>query len=172
MSFTPTQTRLLRALAAANAAYQADMRAKTYGKLMRAAAACVPFASLRDGVVVYAETERVNISSRCQSPRWGDEPTGELVEWHDDGSPSRWQPSSPGYEPSSPNTVSRPGSPRWTSPTSPARSPYGYPSPTDVCYTPTAPDSPCGDEPERPCYTPTDERAAKRVRVAKLGWLD
>ena len=147
MSFTPSQTRLLRALAAANAAYLADMRAKTHGKLMRAAAACVPFASLRDGVVVYAETKRVIISERCQSPRWGDEPTGELVEWHAADSPSRWQPSSPGYEPSGWQlTVAQ-----WDPPTSPARSPpstiarqespRGDRSPTEPCYTPTAPDT-------------------------------
>jgi hypothetical protein len=150
MAFTQSQTRLLRALAAANAAYQADMRSTTHGNLMRAAAACVPFASLRDGVVVYAEMERVCINEgSCQSPQWGDEPTGELVEWHAEDSPSRWQPSSPGYEPSGPSTAS---------PQRGQESLRGDRSPTEPCYTPTAPD--------------TDEGAAKRARVAGPCWLD
>jgi hypothetical protein len=158
MSFTPSQTRLVRALAAANAAYNAYESPETLHALNIAAKACATFAFIRDGVVVCAETRRVCINEEtCGSPQWAYEPTGEHVAWEDD-SPSRLQPSSPAYAPSSP-----------------ARSR----SPTDVCYTPTAPDSPRGDEPERPCYTPTapdspptDERAAKRARVAKLGWLD
>lgn len=154
----------MQALAAANKANKAYESHKTLHALTRAAKACAPFACIRDGVVVYAETELVCINEDpCGSPRWGDEPTGSFVEWHDDDSPSRWQPTVP----------------QWDPPSSPARSPRGDRSPTDVCYTPTAPDSPRGDEPERPCYTPTapdspptDERAAKRPRVAKLGWLD
>ena len=137
MSFTPSQKRDMSALKVASDAYQADMRAKTHARLMRAAAACAPFASIRDGVVVYAETKRVCINEgTCGSPRRGDEPTGSFVEWHDDDSPSRWQPTVP----------------QWDPPTSPARSR----SPTDVCYTPTAPD--------------TEERVAKRARAASTGW--
>ena len=147
----------MRKLAAANAAYNAYESAKTFHALTKAADACAPFALIRDGVVVYAETKHVCISEEtCMEPQWAYEPTGSFVEWHDDDSPSRWQPTVP----------------QWDLPTSPARSPRGDRSPTDVSYTPTAPDSPCGDEPVRPCYTPTDERAAKRTRVAKLGWLD
>jgi len=176
MSLTPRQTRLLRAFAVASRAFNAYESPETLHALNIAAEACATFAFIRDGVVVCPETKRVCINREtCMEPQWVDEPTGEHVEWEDD-SPSRWQPSSPGYAPSSPNTVSRPASPRWTSP---ARSPRGDRSPTDVCHTPTAPDSPRGDEPERPCYTPTapdspptDERAAKRPRVAKRGWLD
>lgn len=164
MSFTPSQTRLLRALAVANGAHNAHKSTETLDALNIAAEACAPFAFIRDGVVVCAETTRVCINrGTCMSPQFVYEPTGEHVEWHDDDSPSRWQPTVP----------------QWDLPTSPARSPRGDRSPTDVSYTPTAQDSPCGDEPVRPCYTPTapdspptDERAAKRPRVAKLGWLD
>lgn len=157
---TPSQTRLLRALAAANTAYNAYESPKTYHKLRGAEDACANLACIRDGKVFLFETETVCINEgSCSSPRWGEERTGNLVAWHADDSPSRWQPSrpqwdgpeytwivdqpsSPGYEPSAP------------SPASPQR----------------APDSPRGDEPE--CTTSPDERAPKRARTHGPCWLD
>ena len=110
---TPSQTRLIRELAAANAAYNAYESPKTYRTLMRAEQACADLACIRGRKVFVFETKTVCINAdTCSSPRWGEERTGRLVAWHADDSPSRWQPSSPGYEPSWPDSpCARPASP-------------------------------------------------------------
>ena len=103
--FTPSQTRLIRKLAAAYAAYSAYESPKTYHKLHGAEVACAHLACIHDGKVCVFETKTVCINAdSCSSPRWGEERTGRLVAWHADDSPSRWQPSSPGYEPSWPDS--------------------------------------------------------------------
>ena len=110
---TPSQTRLIRKLAAAYAAYNAYESPKTYHKLHGATVACAHLACIHDGKVCLFETKTVCINAdSCSSPRWGEERTGRLVAWHADDSPSRWQPSSPGYEPSWPDSPrERPASP-------------------------------------------------------------
>ena len=110
---TPSQTRLIRKLAAAYAAYNAYESPKTYHKLHGATVACAHLACIHDGKVCLFETKTVCINAdSCSSPRWGEERTGRLVAWHADDSPSRWQPSSPGYEPSWPDSPrARPASP-------------------------------------------------------------
>ena len=147
---TPSQTRLIRKLAAAYAAYNAYESPKTYHKLHGAKVACAHLACIHDGKVCLFETKTVCINAdSCSSPRWGEERTGRLVAWHADDPPSRWQPSSPaGYEPSGP--ADWPASPQWAPP-----SPRGDRSPTS---------------PREP--PPETERAAKRPRAHSPCWLD
>jgi hypothetical protein len=52
MSFTPSQTRLMRALAAANAAFNAYESPKNLCALTNAAAVCAPFALIREDLLL------------------------------------------------------------------------------------------------------------------------
>lgn len=161
--FSLYRTRAIRTLSAAHAAHAKAPTPETLAAFTAAQQRASGIAGVcPDGSIAYAEMDsyQTNVGAP-NSPTWGAKPTGAWKTYKERGD----SPSSP------PRTVERPAMPQrpdtdalrmqWA-PDSPCAyaperpsSPCGYRSPTDVCYTPTPPDT---EEPARPV-------AAKRVRA-------
>ena len=155
--------RKIRALRAASAAHAKAPTPETLAALTAAEQKSFGHAGVcHDGTIAYAVMEEYQTNLGApNSPTWGAKPTGEWKTYKEGGD----SPSSP------PRAVERPPMPhgpdtaalrmQWGldspcayAPERPS-SPCGYRSPTDVCYTPTPPDT---EEPARPV-------APKRARA-------
>ena len=164
--FSLYDMRAIRALRAAAAANAKEETPETLAALIAAEQRCFGIAGVRlDGTIAYAEMEEYQTSVCAPtSPTWGSRPTGAWNTYREYGD----SPSSPPRAVERPAMIHGPDTDarrmQW-GPDSPCAyapeserpsSPCGYRSPTDVCYTPTPPDT---EELAQPV-------AAKRARDA------